>query len=96
MNDREELNYPKITCATRAANWQARLLARIKALEFPWWAFLLFGAVAGFVAADGLARIIGKRAMEPSTIALTLVLLLTGILSAIVGLTRFARWAWKD
>jgi asparagine N-glycosylation enzyme membrane subunit Stt3 len=71
------------------------LLARMKGFEFPWWAFVLFGALAGFVAADGLARIIGKRAMEPSAIALTLVLLLTGIPSAAVGLTRLARWAWK-
>ena len=86
MNYDEELKSPSWT----------RLLARMKGFEFPGWAFLLFGALAGFVAADGLARIIGIQIMEPPAIALTLVFLLTGTLSAMVGLRRFARWALKD
>ena len=79
----------------KSRSW-TRLLARTKGFEFPGWAFLLFGALAGFFAADGLARIIGKRAMEPSVIALTVVFLLTGIASAAVGFTKFAKWALKD
>lgn len=87
MNCQEEL---------KSKSWRAPLLARTKDFEFPWWAFLSFGALAGFFAADGVARILGQRTMEPSAVALTLVFLLTGIASGGVGLTKFARWAWKD
>jgi len=78
----------------KSRGW-TRLLARMKGFEFPGWAFLLFGALAGFGMADGLARVIGKQTMEPSATVLTLALLLTGISSAAVGLKRFTRWAWK-
>lgn len=80
----------------KSRNWQGRLLTRTKAFEFPWWSLLSFGALAGFIAADGLSRIIGKRAMGPAAIVLTSALLLTAIPSAIVGFTRFARWAARD
>ena len=87
MNCQEEL---------KSKSWRAPLLARTKDFEFPWWAFLSFGALAGFFAADGVARIIATRAMKPSAVALILVFLLTGIASAGVGLTKFAKWAGKD
>lgn len=77
-------------------SWRAHLLARTRAFEFPWWSLLSFGALAGFIAADGMGRIIGKRAMGPFAIVLTSALLLTAIPSAIVGFTRFAKWAGKD
>lgn len=77
-------------------SWQPYLVARTRAFEFPWWSLLLFGALAGFIGADGLSRVIGKQAMGPAAIVLTSALLLTAIPSAIVGFRRFARWAGRD
>jgi hypothetical protein len=42
-----------------------------------------------------LVGIIGKRAMDPFSIRLTLILLVIGIFCAVVGLVRFVKWAWK-
>jgi len=70
-------------------------LSVMKISDLLWWAWLLSAAIFGFLSADGLVGIIGKRAMDRPSIVLALVLLVLGILCAVVGFVRFVKWAWK-
>ena len=91
-----KLNGPMVQhMASTSSTLEWILPAIIKASDLPWWAWLLFAATFGFVSADGLVGIIGKRGMDPFSIRLTLTLLVIGIFCAVVGLVRFVKWAWK-